>query len=172
MYCTNCGKEINEEDKFCGFCGKKNKKVNICNKDENNKEKIFSMKYFNFFKTWYVGFLIIMNLITLIGNVEYIQNFENEYIIIFFIIDIVLYILIPIKLISDLDKKTEFIFCLLMSFLILDYGIKTISSTLYYVIDNRDSNYFMYLILYALIYGIWYIPNIIYFTKRRKMFTN
>ncbi len=162
MYCTNCEKEINKSDNFCNYCGKANSKI-------NENDNTFSMKYFDFFKTWYLGFIIIINLISIIGNITNLQDVQN---IQLFIINIILYIALPIKLVCDLDKKSKFIFFLLMCFFILDYFFRILFGAIQCIVNNGETSFIIYLFILVLVYGIWYIPNFIYFIKRRSLFIN
>ncbi len=176
MYCSNCGKETDTEDKYCKYCGKKllkdNNKNNETEIEEKDSTSSISMKYLNFFAKWYLPFVVIVNFIIICGNF----NFNNEIdttLLCTFILYLILYIAIPIKLISGIEKKEKFGFFLLISFFILDYLIKLIVGINMYLQTNIIDEYFIiYTFILLLIYAIWYIPNIIYFAKRKKVFTN
>lgn len=169
MYCTNCGKETAKEDNFCNYCGTATNKRNSETEEMKKDDNAFSMRYFDFFKSWYLGFVIIVNFITIVGNDI---NFEDIQIIQLFIINMILYVAIPIKLVCDLDKKSKFIFYLLMAFFILDYALRIVVGTMSCVENDSETSFIIYLLLLTLIYGVWYIPNLTYFVKRRGLFVN
>lgn len=172
MYCTNCGKEIKREYKFCKNCGSN---INIEEQNEITnaaieKEKNISMKYFKFFSTIYLGIIIILNIFTLskYRNIEIV----NVYIFLQLLLEIILYIMLPIKLLYELPKKTKFIYKLLLGFLILDYIYKVMLASINCYYKNEYINITIYIILSTIMYAIWYVPNIIYFIKRKSIFIN
>lgn len=171
MYCSNCGKELKNNDKFCKYCGKavegyiQNENINT----ENNRKDL-GMKYFNFFSKFYLSFIIIINILTLFsfsGMKEW-----NIYTYSILIIDIALYIIIPIKLLNDLPKKTRFIYILLISFILIDYLYKVITVSFTTYINYPNSSLIEYALISIFMLGIWFIPNIIYFIKRKDVFIN
>lgn len=172
MYCTKCGKIINKQDAYCKYCGKK-ASINEQDTDEievKRKEKdAVSMKYFDFFKKWYLGFVIVINTIIVFG---YINNIKDIYSIATLMIYIILYITIPIKLMDGLKEKEKFTFYLLISFFMVDYIFRIVQGTILCYEYSNKTDLLLYIIILTLVYGIWYIPNIIYFTKRKMCFNN
>lgn len=174
MYCTNCGKKVNDTYKFCKYCGnaietekkiEKNTNTVIIDKQEN-----LSMKYFRFYSTWYLFLAIVFNIINIagFGNIDE----WNSYTYMALLLEFILYIAIPIKLVHEMPKKTKFIFKLLLAFLILDYICKVIFNSINYLYDNPNESILTYILLLIAFYAIWYIPNIIYFIKRKNIFIN
>lgn len=174
MYCTNCGKEVKESYKYCNNCGseietiEKNEKKYI--QEDVPKENCFGMRYFKFFSTVYLTIVAIISIINMI-NYRNIEEW-NIYITYNLILDIMLYIIIPIKLLNDLPKRTLISYILVLIFLISDYVYKVIMVSIATYINNPYTNVGINILLLVIIYGIWFIPNIIYFVKRRKVFTN
>ena len=172
MYCTNCGKEIKEDYKFCKYCGnnikEERQEKNIKEKsiEENSQEK--GMKYYNFFSKVYLSIIIVINIIAL-GNYINIENWD-VYLFMQFLLDIILYIVLPIALIDGMQKRTEFMYKLVMTFLILDYIYKVVLVSVTSYINNPYTNITIYILLATIMYAIWFVPNIIYFVKRRKIF--
>lgn len=167
MYCSSCGKEIGEDEKFCKYCGSSIHK-NIQN-NENDTIKI-GMKYFNFYSKFYLSFIIIINMLSFV-NFSGIEEW-NIYTYAILVIDIMLYILLPMKLLNDLRKKTKFIYKLLLAFLLLDYIFKVITVSFTIYINHPESSLIEYIFLSISIFGIWFVPNLIYFIKRKKFFIN
>ena len=171
MYCVNCGKETGIEDKYCKYCGKKILNDNQKNSVDRvkNDNSALSMKYYDFFKKWYLPFIVIINLLIIISN---LLNFESMDLIVLLIIDVILYLALPIKLISVLEKKEKFGFFLLIIFFILDYIVKVLFGTINFFENDSENGFFIYAIILIVIYGIWFVPNMIYFVKRRYLFIN
>nr|DAN64962.1 MAG TPA: zinc-ribbon containing domain protein [Caudoviricetes sp.] len=167
MYCSNCGKEIYNDEKFCKYCG------NLINKElhneENNTKKV-GMKYFDFYSKFYLCFIIIINMLGFLsfsGITEW-----NIYTYSILIIDIILYVLLPIKLLNDLRKKTKFIYKLLLAFLLLDYLYRVITLSFTTYINHPNSSLVEYVFISIFMLGVWFIPNLIYFIKRKDIFVN
>lgn len=167
MYCSNCGKEIKKNEIFCKYCG------NSINKElyngKNNKKRI-GMKYFNFYSKFYLIFIIIINMLSFF-NFLGIEEW-NIYTYSILIIDIILYVVLPIKLLNDLRKRTKFIYRLLLAFLLLDYLYKVITLAFTTYIGNPNLSLIEYVFISIFMFGIWFIPNLIYFIKRKDMFVN
>ncbi len=175
MYCTNCGKATNNKDKYCKYCGQKisnKEQENIENATEEKTTSALSMKYFNFFKKWYLPFVVIINILSVCANFNFHDGVDMDMKLFLFIFNSILYIAIPIKLINVMDKKERFGFFLLMAFLSLDYIVKIIFGTILFTEIDIEIDFLASIIILTLFYGIWYIPNMIYFCKRKNVFTN
>lgn len=164
MYCSNCGNKLEENAKFCSNCGKSTIK-NI---------KKYGMKYFEFFYKYYLKFIIIIGIITLfVSSSYYTQGIEMEnaiLLILHLVMTIVLYIWIPVKLNEELPKKTKVSYVCLIIFLIIDYLWRVLNTSFSSIYNNGDA---LLTILIAMsIYSIWYIPNLIYFLNRKRLFKN
>ena len=169
MYCTNCGKEIKSNYKYCKNCGSIVEGENI-NADIEDKPKELGMKYYNFFSKIYLVIIVAINVLAM-ANYNNVENW-NIYILIQLLLDILIYIVLPIKLSESMQKQTEITYKLLITFLILDYIYKVVLVSINCYINNPYIGLATYIITILIIYGIWFIPNIIYFTKRRKIFKN
>lgn len=176
MYCTNCGKEVNSSYKYCKNCGssieyvEQDKNLYEYNEEEEQKEQYLGMRYLKFFSTIYLGIVVAINILLLTNyrSVEEWDIFAYSNLL----LDIILYIAIPIKLLNDMPKKTKFIYKLLMAFFILDYIYKVIIVSITTYSNNPYTNIQTYMLIATMMYGIWFIPNIIYFWKRKKVFVN
>ena len=170
MYCTNCGKEINVNDKFCKNCGNNIENEEQHNKIVNNSTEEKNTKYYHFFSKYY---LMIIAIINVIGLANY-QNVEvwDIYVCLGLILEIVIYIVAPLILLCDMQKPTRFTWILLMAFFALDYIYRVISASLITYLKYMDTNIITYIIISIGLYGVWFIPNIVYFVKRREMFKN
>lgn len=174
MYCQNCGKELlDSDDKYCRYCGSElNISKEIKNDSVSSQYNPPSLKWFNFY--YAVGlpitiiFNIIMNVIPITSQIVEHNNynfFSVSTIILFFI----LYIFIPVSAQLNLKSSKETGYKFLLLFLICDYICK-ITFSFVTVIIYHSEDIFTYIFLFTLIYSIWFIPNIIYFFKRRKYF--
>lgn len=153
---------------------KDNKEI-LNDNQENTTDRVenynpgLSMKYYNFFKKWYLPFVVIINFLIIISN---LLNFEDMDLVVLLMINVILYVALPIKLVSVLEKKEKFGFFLLMSFFILDYIVKVIFGTINCFEADPENRFFIYVSTLIGTYGIWFVPNIIYFAKRRYLFIN
>ena len=181
MYCTNCGKEVEENDKFCKNCGTLIQAKNMEVNGEQTKEecsKKYGMKYFKFFSKYYMGFIIILGIISIItrmttlGNYEHIDSLVAFIAVAELILTVVLYIIVPIKLTQELPQKTKRSFYILIGFIIIDYIWRIISASVNIYFNLTTSNVLETVLAAILFYAVWYIPNLIYFVKRRKLFVN
>ena len=160
MYCKYCGKEV--DGKYCKYCGKE-------------IEKKQGMKYFDFFWKYYLVFIIILNIVLLYTryiNIKEYEAIDASLLYLEIIINLAIYILIPIPLREQMEKRTGTGFILLIGFLTADYiwRVITTTATTYFSYPQEDLG--LMLIITILIYAIWYVPNFIYFIKRRKLFVN
>lgn len=167
MYCINCGKKINSNGKFCKYCG--SLITEELDTEENNTKKL-GMKYFDFYSKFYLSFIIIINMLGFFSFSE-IKEW-NIYTYAMLIIDVILYILLPINLLINLQKKTKFIYQLLLAFLLLDYLYKAITLSFTTYINYPKSSLIEYILISIAMLGVWFIPNLIYFIKRRNIFEN
>lgn len=172
MYCTNCGKEINADNKFCKNCG------SIIEREEQEKEAEIvtnkaeekSMKYYNFYSKYY---LLIITIVNIIGLANY-QNVEvwNTAVWVILILEVIIYIVVPMKLLNDMQKPTELTLILLIAFLSADYTYKVLTNSFITYNQYSDTSIIPDIIASTIIYGTWFIPNIIYFVKRSDTFKN
>lgn len=168
MYCTNCGKETNINNKFCKYCG--NNIENDEYQDEiidSNTEEM-STKYYDFFSKY---FLRIITIINIIGFANYQDVLVWDiYAWLELLLDIILFVVAPLKLLYDMQKPTGFTYKLLMSFLLLNYIYRVIKVSLITYSQYMESSLISYIIISIGLFGFWYIPNIVYFKKRRYIF--
>ncbi len=168
MYCQYCGKELSDSsDNYCRNCGKKLKT------DSSAQSTTPSLKWFNFFYKIYLPVVIFFGLFSLAFQAyDIIYNgFFDLFSVSCLVLDIVLYIVIPLIAYIKVEKSKEIGYRVILIFLICDYVCKTfLISTI--SAFNNDSSILENIILTALIYAIWFIPNIIYFLKRKKYFLN
>ena len=162
MQCKKCGKECLESELTNNLCEN-------CIKNEN----IPSLKWFNFFYKIYLPIVIILNFIFAIPQLSQIVETEtyNSFTVSYIILCIVLYIIIPFLAYSKVEKSKETGYILILLVLICDYVCKVLFTSVSTVV-NYSGNIFTYIVLSTLIYAIWFVPNIIYFIKRRKYFFN
>ncbi len=162
MQCKKCGKECLESELTNNLCEN-------CIKNEN----IPSLKWFNFFYKIYLPIVIILNFIFAIPQVSQIVETEtyNIFTVSYIILCIVLYIIIPFLAYSKVEKSKETGYILILLVLICDYVCKVLFTSVSTVV-NYSGNIFTYIVLSTLIYAIWFVPNIIYFIKRRNYFFN
>ena len=162
MQCKKCGKECLESELTNGLCID-------CIKNED----IPSLKWFNFFYRIYLPIVIILNFIFAIPQVSQIVETDNYNFIniSYIILCIVLYIIIPILAYSKVEKSKETGYRLILLFLICDYICKVLFTSATTTV-NYGGNIFTYIALCTLIYAIWFVPNIVYFIKRRNYFLN
>lgn len=162
MQCKKCGKECMESELINGLCFE-------CTENKN----IPSLKWFNFFYRIYLPIVIILNFIFAIPQVSQIVEADNYNFIniSYIILCIVLYIIIPILAYSKVEKSKETGYRLILLFLICDYVCKVLFTSATTTV-NYGGNIFTYIALCTLIYAIWFVPNIVYFIKRRNYFLN
>ena len=60
MYCRNCGKFLNDEDKFCKYCGNKIIKEVVAVKEEKKEEKASIGWWFLAFFIPFIGFILFL----------------------------------------------------------------------------------------------------------------
>ena len=184
MFCYNCGKEIQKGHNFCQYCGTKLNNVQIKEKvnniddqttknnsnlsNENVKQEQLSMNWFEFYRTFCLVFIIITGIIS---STQLIQ-FLNVNVVTFILIMIIIlsYVIMPIVLFLNLPKMKSYAHTLLMIYLILDYAWRVLNVALYTAYNNSMEDLAKYAILAVLILGCWFIPNLIYFGKRTKLF--
>lgn len=172
MYCTNCGKEINVDNKFCKNCGsiieheeQEKKEEKVINRTEEK-----SMKYYKFYSKYYLLIITIVNLILLI-NYQNVEVWDTT-VWVAFILEVIIYILAPMKLLNDMQKPTELTLILLIAFLSADYTYRVLTSSFIAYYEDLNTSIITNIILYTIIFGAWFIPNIIYFVKRSDTFKN
>lgn len=162
MQCKKCGKECLESELTNSLC-----------EDCVRNEDMPPLKWFNFFCKIYLPIIIILNFIFGLPAIAQIietnnYNFIN---ISYIILSIVLYIIIPILAYSKVEKSKETSYRLILLFLICDYICKVLFTSATTTV-NYGGNIFTYIALCTLIYAIWFVPNIVYFIKRRNYFLN
>lgn len=169
MYCRNCGKELEDTDKFCKYCG-----IDINNFTKNNlKDKLednISMRYFKFFVSTMLTIIIIINILSLFSFIQ-VKKWDF-YTISLLLLQILLYVVLPLKLKKDLPKRTTFSFGFLIAFLILDYIYKVIMVSLDTYLKFFNTDLITNVLVALILYGCWFIPNLIYFFKRKRLFIN
>lgn len=172
MYCTNCGKEINVDNKFCKNCGSI-----IEHEEQEKKEEIVinkaeekSMKYYNFFSKYYLLIITIVNIISL-ANYQNVEVWDTT-VWVLLILEVIIYIVLPMKLLNDMQKPTESTQILLIAFLSSDYTYRVLTSSFITYYEYLNTSIITYIVLYSIIFGAWFIPNIIYFVKRSDTFKN
>lgn len=69
MFCSKCGKEINDEDKFCGNCGAEIKNTETDSNKKKEKKKL---------KEWQKGIIIIIVIIASMGIIANIVNYTDQ----------------------------------------------------------------------------------------------
>ncbi len=172
MYCTNCGKGINVDNKFCKNCGSIIKHEEQEKKEEiviNNAEEK-SMKYYNFFSKYYLLIITIVNIISL-ANYQNVEVWDTT-VWVLLILEVIIYIVLPMKLLNDMQKPTELTQILLIAFLSADYTYRVLTSSFITYHEYLNTSIITYIVLYTIIFGSWFIPNIIYFVKRSNTFKN
>ncbi len=148
MYCTNCGKKINENNNFCPYCGIKTKNVikdNIIKTNENGK------------KTNLIIFVIIRTIIeVLCVCLVLLVDFKIDYSIqlfLIFIIYIVLTIIanLVIKLEYQLRFKSNVYSIAILGALSIIIGI---------ILCFYSGNNWPYIIIFVPMCDIFFIPII------------
>lgn len=137
---------------------------------ESNSSDI-SMKYYNFFAKVYLIIVIFFNSIITFMNLQYAQE-GNIWTLITIAINIILYIIFPIQLKDEMILKTKKGYKMIIIFLVFDFIYRIIISTISIYLIDSTSNLSMYSIIYLIIYSIWYVPNLVYFIKRKEIFIN
>lgn len=172
MYCQYCGKELlDSNDEYCRHCGKKLKKDSKLNTSTQNKTP--TLKWFNFFYKIYLPIIIFLNFIFLIPQVSQIVDYGyfNFLNISYIILCLALYIFIPLLAYLKIKTSKETGYKFILLFLLGDYVCK-IAFTSVNTTINYNGNIFVYIIVSTLIYAIWFVPNLIYFFKRKDYFCN
>lgn len=77
MYCSNCGKDINDDSKWCSYCGKKvNSNNNVNNKNDNSNSKskpLFTASHSVWLYGKKIGISLLIFIISLLlGVVSYL----------------------------------------------------------------------------------------------------
>ncbi len=132
-----------------------------------------SMKYYNIFTKYILAIIVIVNIIGTLINVSYIQNTQDYSIGIFVIASLIIRIIIPIQLKDKLTLRKKTGYKLVIIYLVLDYIYSIIFSLRNIYVNNPiffDEELNIYIIIASILYGIWYIPNLIYFIKRKNIF--
>lgn len=132
-----------------------------------------SMKYYNIFTKYILVIIVIVNIIGTLINVSYIQNTQDYSIGIFVIASLIIRIIIPIQLKDKLTLRKKTGYKLVIIYLVLDYIYSIIFSLRNIYVNNPiffDEELNIYIIIASILYGIWYIPNLIYFIKRKNIF--
>lgn len=148
---------------------------------ETTKEK--PLKYYDFFYKYYLVIVLIWNIIALGINLKGVENISNAeawsipigMLMSTAIIGNIVKILIPIKLRDELQLKTILGYRLVLFFLIFDYIFRITFSSLNACVDNHNETigYIgLYVVIYLLLYSIWYIPNLVFFIKRKHLFVD
>lgn len=162
MQCKKCGKECLESELTNSLC-----------EDCVRNEDMLPLKWFNFFYKIYLPIVIILNFIFVIPQVSQIIETENYNFIniSYIILSIILYIIIPFLAYLKVEKLKETGYRLILIFLMCDYICKVFFTSATTTV-NYGGNIFIYIALCTLIYAIWFVPNIVYFIKRRNYFLN
>ena len=69
MFCSKCGKEVDENDKFCGNCGAEIKNTGIDSNKKKEKKKL---------KKWQKVIIIVIVTIVTIGIIANIVNYKEQ----------------------------------------------------------------------------------------------
>ena len=162
MQCKKCGKECMESELTNGLC-----EDCVRNKD------MPPLKWFNFFCKIYLPIIIILNFIFGLPSIAQIVESENYnfYNVSYVVLYISLYIIIPLSAYLKVEKNKETGYRFIVLFLICDYVCKVLFTSATTTV-NYGGNIFTYIALCTLIYAIWFVPNIVYFIKRRNYFFN
>lgn len=140
-------------------------------KIETNDKKEKSMKYYNFFTKVYLPIVTVLNGIIVCSDLNNIQNFDG-YSFCIMLINIIVYIILPIYLIADSTGKTKFQYDLLLFYLTLEFICHIVIGAFNASLSNPNVKLEIYLCVFFIIYSIWYTPNMIYFTNRKDEFKN
>lgn len=143
-------------------------KTNINSKEIKEK----SMKYYNFFTKYILTIIVIINIIAIIANIQYVQATQDYTVGISILINIILHVIIPIQLKDKLTLKEKSGYIFIIIFFILDYIYNIIVASGNMCMNNCDGKFITYMIIFTIIYSVWYIPNLIYFIKRKEIFAN
>lgn len=157
MYCGKCGNEIMNNDSFCTKCGYK-----IGSSDNIKINNDLSMKWYNFYTYFILPFMMFTNISILIPNIYTITPF-------YLIFALLQFVYIGITFALLLCKwKIGYYFNLAYLFITPIFAFISNISTL----ENENIYYIIgYIIGTAIAIAIWIIPNVVYFRKRKDLFT-
>lgn len=168
MYCRKCGEKLLDTDNFCPKCGVKivvsNDNSTII-KMEDNKTKEISMNWYKIFSYFCLPLIFFVYTITL-----FFYNFNSfsydkiEFGV--FLINIAEVFLYGITICS-LFKKSIHTFKYIVATLVVN--CLNFAGTTSIQFKNSSLYFWIFLILFIL---IWFIPNYVYFNKRKNIFIN
>lgn len=157
MFCVNCGNELKENYKFCYNCGSP---VNTVIK-YIKKEPALPLNWYNFYFHFRLPLAIIFDLLLLISFFSYEDSIWYGYPYYVFLIGLLFFAL-------------EF-----FTFLFFKYKIGYILNNIllwcnvvYMCLYMFTEIFDIYMLIFNLIFMtlIWWLPNFIYFSKRKYMF--
>lgn len=159
MYCGKCGNEIMNNDSFCTKCGKK---ISSFDNIKINNESIIGMKWYNFYTYFILPLIIFINMFAILPSTGSITAFNLIFTLLW-----VIYIGITFALLL-FKKKIGYYFN-------LAYLLITPITTFFSNISGLENESISYITGYIIGSGIpiaiWTIPNIVYFKKRKDLFT-
>jgi DNA-directed RNA polymerase subunit RPC12/RpoP len=193
MYCRNCGNKLLDTDKFCNNCGSRvifheenSKEIKIEAKEDvtsqevktENNEKELPMNWWNFFLYIKFPLTIIVSLCSIVKAFNNIHGYEfntfgQSIIVAFFLIDIVfiIYTALAFNVIIKRKKNGYILFIGYLFFEIL-YRVFVAVFTNYKTDTDFAENIIAFITVSAILMLPWSLPNYIYFSKRKKYFSN
>lgn len=165
MYCVKCGNKIKNTDIYCSKCGNKiNREVSQDDTTKQPSSKTLSMVWYNFFTYVRLPIGIIISIISLLLY-NYSSFIYDKIALGICFINIAMLIFYCLSLYMLHFKKKE-----TMIYIVIELVIECISvfiNSTYYLNDILSS-----IISLILIFAIWFVPNYIYFNKRKNIFIN
>lgn len=165
MYCVKCGNKVRNNDIYCSKCGNKinREMIQDSNVYQENIETL-PINWYKFFTYFRLPIGIALGIFSL-ASYNYSSFVYNKIALGNFLINIAIIIFAGIALYMLHTKNKES-----MVFVVIQLIVECISictNSVYY-----SNNILSSIISLIFIVIIWFIPNYIYFNKRRKLFVN
>lgn len=165
MYCVKCGNKVRNDDLYCSKCGNKiNREIIQDSNDYQEKIETFPMNWYKFFTYFRLPTGIALGIFSL-TSYNYSTFAYNKIALGNFLINIAIIIFAGIALYMLHTKNKE-----TMTFVVIQLIVECISiciNSVYY-----SNNILSSIISLIFIVIIWFIPNYIYFSKRKNLFVN
>ena len=163
MYCVKCGNKVKNTDIYCAKCGNKiNQELSRDNTTDQEDSKAIPMLWYNFFTYVRLPLGIIISIFSL-----FLYNYSlfvyNKIALGFFFISIAMIIFYCTTLYMLHTKNKDS-----MIYIVIQLILECISVSINSI--NYSYNILYGIICFVLVFAIWFIPNYIYFKKRKNIF--